>query len=1275
MRCERRFDHADIVDLCLLDHQRAVLSEGGTVSLFEEESTVWICELNDSVEGSCADWFSLDILEDSLVALSREGAIISIQNGQAELVGEFEHGIMAAAFSTEVLLLVTKNEDGDNVLLGLTADWSVLAEVGLQENCADITLCWRPDATLCAVSGLLPDGQRQIWIYEGNTLDLKAQCRSEDGTQSVRNLQKPLAWAGPDCSLLLASVQHKGASKKQVVFMESNGLRHGEFLLRNNEVVQQILWNTASTLFALAFERRVQVWRRCNYHWYLVQEFQYEQRVIRVVFDDTLIVLLENSWREYTLYWHGTGHESLVVDGSTLHMTQLGQAIIPPPMSAATMECEHVINHVALSRDVGVLLLSNQTLRLFRRYGRFFRLEDVSLPVSDRLRGVIVVDPVNLVLAGIECGNGSEPDSLVLIKIQDGSHETTNIPLSDHILTMVPWSDDCSGALIITLSGDLLELYDDEVIPSPAEPLLEPCPWIAGIKEPSAGSRLVVGLSDRNRLYCHDLLLAEASSSFYLSLEHEFVCLVTAGSRCQLRFIALSELMHFDPLSGSDEFNLIGFEPRNVERGAKLVGVPPSKPMAILQMPRGNLEGVYPRALVIRHVVRLLEKNNYKAAFSLMRQQRVDLNFLMDLFPLKFLESGLEALVEQVVSVDDLNLFISSLQSRNVTNSRLPSWLIQSDSSTFDFTTKTNQVCVAMRTIMVELEKKGETPGGRAVNSGYYVLPILSTFAKQEPPQLEEALALIKARAEADATPQSSKPPLFTEAAQSSIRYLAFLAEYELLFHTALGMYDYGIARAVARNSQMDPKFYLPLLKRYKELPRYMGRFEVDMKLKRYELALRNLQLSKFRGEDGDNSFTKSMELIDEHGLHKTGLELFREESERNEILLSLGDKFMKDDQASNALSIYMSTNPMDKTRIKEAAQKCNNWRLFMELSIEDLTGSEVESQKHLLAHQVSQKLAATAQGLSNKRPILTEAARILLDYTSDISTAVSFLIQGELWDEAKRVCLLNNHAGSVKSVVEGAIAYAGAKIEELHEKSEDFCKANGRYGEVIKLRREAVASGEAEETAVDAVRDDSSLFSAASNASNFSMLSTASSSSTGSSASLSSVISVRSSSTFRMVGVETEDKHKSSFNKIGRKKEKKKRKRKQKAGRMKPGSAAELDSLVHTLKVSIVTEEQVGFITEAIVFLLQNAAVEHALNLYEAFTETRIKTLEATSNRVQRDTEQTAEEQRIRAREGGGHQPPIRLGVEAEIDSLGTTNFPESLHNLVGFYESLRIS
>lgn len=50
---------------------------------------------------------------------------------------------------------------------------------------------------------------------------------------------------------------------------------------------------------------------------------------------------------------------------------------------------------------------------------------------------------------------------------------------------------------------------------------------------------------------------------------------------------------------------------------------------AVLQMPRGNLEGVSPRALVVPAVALALAQGRYKAAWRLATMQRVDLNLLV----------------------------------------------------------------------------------------------------------------------------------------------------------------------------------------------------------------------------------------------------------------------------------------------------------------------------------------------------------------------------------------------------------------------------------------------------------------------------------------------------------------------------------------------------------------------------------------------------------------------------------------------------------------------
>lgn len=77
-------------------------------------------------------------------------------------------------------------------------------------------------------------------------------------------------------------------------------------------------------------------------------------------------------------------------------------------------------------------------------------------------------------------------------------------------------------------------------------------------------------------------------------------------------------------------------------------------------MPRGNLEGIYPRITMIKEIVEDVEAKRYGKAFRALRQHKIDINLLYDVDPEKFLEN-ISDFVEQVKQVDFLNLFINGL--------------------------------------------------------------------------------------------------------------------------------------------------------------------------------------------------------------------------------------------------------------------------------------------------------------------------------------------------------------------------------------------------------------------------------------------------------------------------------------------------------------------------------------------------------------------------------------------------------------------------------------
>lgn len=100
---------------------------------------------------------------------------------------------------------------------------------------------------------------------------------------------------------------------------------------------------------------------------------------------------------------------------------------------------------------------------------------------------------------------------------------------------------------------------------------------------------------------------------------------------------------------------------RSIERGAKIVTVMPTTYSVVLQMPRGNLETIYPRALVLAAIRRSIEVNRYDEAFLACRSQRVDMNIIHDHDPDRFM-SNIEQIITQLKRIDHLDLLLSQMR-------------------------------------------------------------------------------------------------------------------------------------------------------------------------------------------------------------------------------------------------------------------------------------------------------------------------------------------------------------------------------------------------------------------------------------------------------------------------------------------------------------------------------------------------------------------------------------------------------------------------------------
>ena len=85
----------------------------------------------------------------------------------------------------------------------------------------------------------------------------------------------------------------------------------------------------------------------------------------------------------------------------------------------------------------------------------------------------------------------------------------------------------------------------------------------------------------------------------------------------------------------------------------------------ILQMPRGNLEVIHPRALAIHILQKLLDDCEYAKAMDILRRQRINLNLLVDHNPGLF-KQNIDKFLEST-NVDRLCVFIADLVAEDVT--------------------------------------------------------------------------------------------------------------------------------------------------------------------------------------------------------------------------------------------------------------------------------------------------------------------------------------------------------------------------------------------------------------------------------------------------------------------------------------------------------------------------------------------------------------------------------------------------------------------------------
>ncbi|XP_054720167.1 putative elongator complex protein 1 [Uloborus diversus] len=468
----------------------------------------------------------------------------------------------------------------------------------------------------------------------------------------------------------------------------------------------------------------------------------------------------------------------------------------------------------------------------------------------------------------------------------------------------------------------------------------------------------VLGLTERYSLFCNHVLLLSNCTSYYI---HEEYLLTTTADHTLKCFMINYDIL--DMMKNPQQ--KIDVPMQKIEKGAKIVIAPLRSTKVVLQMPRGNLETIHPRPLVLSTICKYLDNLQYDKAFDLSKVHRIDLNILFDHNAKQFLEN-VKNVIEQLNSPNNLNLFLASLKNEDVRET-LYSFAYrgrQKDPCVEMIKSKVNTLCDSFREVL------------EAVNDDKYYQTLIATYAKKTEPELDKALVRLKKLK--DTSDQKSTQTLV----DSALNFLLYLVDVNDLIDVALGTYDLEITIMVSQKSQKDPKEFLPFYNDLQKLEENYRKYKIDMHLQRYKLALQNISKCEDR-------FEECLSLIISQRLYVDALYLFPSSSEKFKIVWKEYGSYLMEKKYHDEAGLAF-TRSEDYSSALSAYQAALNWQAMICAAVNlNYSNERITS----LCLEMSEKLK------SNQRYL--DASYLLEHYVQDIEESIVTLIEGCEWNTA----------------------------------------------------------------------------------------------------------------------------------------------------------------------------------------------------------------------------------------------------------------------------------
>lgn len=260
---------------------------------------------------------------------------------------------------------------------------------------------------------------------------------------------------------------------------------------------------------------------------------------------------------------------------------------------------------------------------------------------------------------------------------------------------------------------------------------------------------------------------------------------------------------------------------------------------------------------------------------------------------------------------------------------------------------------------------------------------------------------------------------------EEGLRHLLYVADANELCDVALGTYDFDLVMLVFEKSQKDPKEYLPFLNKLKQMEENYRKFKINVHLKRFKRALECIITC-------EEKYTEEcLTLIKKEKLFRSALDIFPEQfSLYSKTCLAYGDYLIEKCYYNEAATMYVRGCSLEEAL--EAYTKANNWKRVL------ITAAELNVDKQRFNH-LCYSLVATLK----EQSYFVEAASIYELYIRSEEDAVECYCKACHWDEA--ILIANKHHRedliemNIKPAVMEQFDAINYKIEESHSNFKEF--------------------------------------------------------------------------------------------------------------------------------------------------------------------------------------------------------------------------------------------